>query len=213
MKIRDVMTWNVITVPSDLPIMEAKKILDAHKILRLPIVDRGELVGIVTRDRIDRASPSTATTLSVWELNYLLAKVKVSDIMRKDVITVSPNTTIEAAIAVAQREKVGSTPVVEEGRLVGIVTTNDIFFRVVNPLLGIGEPGVRINVSHCADAHCLIDVMEIVASKGLEIINLHTIRPLEDNAQELSIHLNTENIDELTQELSSKGFNIEITER
>ena len=85
MKIRDVMTWNVITVSSDTPIMEARKIMEVHNVRRLPVVDRGKLVGIVSKERIVRSGPSPATSLSVWEINYLLAKMKVKEIMSKDV--------------------------------------------------------------------------------------------------------------------------------
>jgi acetoin utilization protein AcuB len=65
MRIKDIMTWNVVTVSSDTPIMEARKVLDAHKIRRMPVVDKGKLVGVISRDGITRASPSPATSLSV----------------------------------------------------------------------------------------------------------------------------------------------------
>ena len=142
MKVKDVMTWNVVTIPSDTPIMEAKKIMQTHKILRLPIVDKGKLVGIVSKERIDRQGPSPATSLSVWELNYLLAKMTVREIMNKDLITVTPNTTVESAVALAQTKGVGALPVVEDGKLMGIVTTNDFFYKILNPMLGIGKPNV-----------------------------------------------------------------------
>jgi acetoin utilization protein AcuB len=77
MQVKDIMTWNVISVSSDTPIMEARKIMESHKILRLPVVDRGKLMGIVTLNRIVGVGPSPATSLSIWEINYLLAKMKV----------------------------------------------------------------------------------------------------------------------------------------
>ena len=86
MKVRDIMTWNVVTVTSDTPIMEARKIMNAHKIRRLPVVDKGKLVGMVSLGRIDRSGPSPATSLSVWEINYLLAKMTVREIMSKDLV-------------------------------------------------------------------------------------------------------------------------------
>ena len=73
MIVRDVMTWNVVTVSSDTPIMEARKIMETHKILRMPVVDKGKLVGMVSKERIIRTGPSQATSLSIWEINYLLA--------------------------------------------------------------------------------------------------------------------------------------------
>jgi len=106
MKVKDVMTWNVVTIPGDTPIMEAKKIMQTHKVLRIPVVDKGKLVGIVTKERIDRQGPSPATSLSVWEINYLLAKMTVKEIMQKDLVTVTPDTSVEYAVALAQNPKV-----------------------------------------------------------------------------------------------------------
>ena len=105
MLIRDVMTWNVITVPSTMPVLEARKIMDAHGFNRLPVVDRGKLVGVLSRHRVDSASPSPATSLSVWEINYLLAKIQVKDVMAKDVVTVSPNDTVERGVQIAQNRR------------------------------------------------------------------------------------------------------------
>src|SRR4030066_1472226 len=108
MKVRDVMTWNVVTVTSDMPIMEARKIMDAHGIRRVPVVDRGKMVGMVSKERITRTAPSPATSLSVWEINYLLAKMTVKEIMSKEVVTVHPDMTVEAALALAQTKGVGA---------------------------------------------------------------------------------------------------------
>ena len=213
MKVRDVMTWNVVTVPSETPIMEAKKIMDAHHVLRLPVVDKGRLIGMTTRDRIDRAGPSDATSLSVWEINYLLAKMKVRDIMRKDVITVSPEMTVEAAIALAQNKGTGALPVVENGRLIGIVTTNDFFYRILNPILGIGETGVRLSVYGCNDTKCMASVMDAVAKSGFQVISVHTMKPPEGKEQEFCIHIDADNVDSLVKELESRGYNAEIRER
>jgi acetoin utilization protein AcuB len=149
MRIRDIMTWNVVTVSSDTPIMEARKIMNAHNIRRLPVIDKGKLVGMVSRDGITRASPSPATSLSAWEINYLLAKMTVKDIMSRNLVTVSPATTVESAVALAQNKGVGALPVVEDGTLVGIVTTDDFFYKILNPMLGIGKPGTRLLIGNC----------------------------------------------------------------
>src|SRR4030042_250764 len=133
MRVKDVMTWNVVTVSSDMPIMEAKKIMEAHDVRRLPVVDKGKLVGIVSKDRIERVGPSPATSLSVWEINYLLAKMTVKEVMRKDAVTVNPDMSVEAAIALAQSKGVGALPVVEDHKLIGIATTNDFFYKILHP--------------------------------------------------------------------------------
>ena len=127
MLVRDVMTSNVVTIPSDTPVLEAERILEFHKFERLPVVDKGKLVGLVTKDDLLKAEPSSATTLSRGELLYLLSKLTVKEIMKKNVVTVPPDIPIEQATAIAQKNRVGCLPVVEGDRVVGILTTNDIF--------------------------------------------------------------------------------------
>ena len=95
MRIRDIMTKNPLTVDSETPIFEAKRIMKENNIRRLPVVDKGKLVGMATERMILEASPSPATSLSIHELHYLISKMKVKDIMAKNPITISPDTTFE----------------------------------------------------------------------------------------------------------------------
>lgn len=213
MKVRDVMTWNVVSVSSDTPIMEARKIMDAHNIRRLPVIDRGKLVGMVSKERIARTGPSPATSLSVWEINYLLAKMTVKELMRKDVVTVQPDTSVEAAIALAQSKGVGALPVVEDHNVVGIVTTNDFFYKILNPVLGIGKPGTRLVVSKGSDIKNLPEVLEIVKKHGLKIISLHSMPPLEGKEADLCLHLDTEDASRIINDLKGKGYSVEAVER
>jgi acetoin utilization protein AcuB len=213
MKIRDVMTWNVITIPSDTPIMEARKIMDAHNIRRLPVVDKGKLVGMVSKERVARSSPSPATSLSVWEINYLLAKMTVKEIMAKDVVTVHPDMTVEAAIALAQKRGVGALPVLEDHKLIGIATTNDFFYKILNPLLGIGEPGTRIIISRGAEAKSVQEIMEAVRKFGAKIVSFHSTPPVEGKEQDLCIHVDKKDVTQLIKDLASKGYSTEILER
>ena len=125
MKIKDIMSYNVVTIPSNTSIAGAKRVMTAHHVTRLPVVDKGKLVGIVTERGIEHVSPGKATSLSIWELNYLLEKTTVKEFMQKDVVTVSPDTDAEEAVAIAQKHKVGSVVVVEKNRVVGIATTDD----------------------------------------------------------------------------------------
>lgn len=126
MRIRDVMTKNPITVESGTLVLDAQKIMRENNIRRLPVVDKGKLVGIVTQHDLLQASPSPATSLSVYELNYLLAKMRVKEVMTKNPVTVSPDTPFEEALRIGQEKKVGSLPVVDKGKLVGITTESDI---------------------------------------------------------------------------------------
>lgn len=213
MKVRDVMTWNVVTVSSDTPIMEARKIMDAHNIRRLPVVDRGKLVGLVTKERIARASPSPATSLTVWEINYLLAKMTVREVMVKDVVTVSPDMSAEAAIALAQNKRVGSLVVVEDGKVVGIATTNDFFYKILNPVLGLGMPGTRIIISDGSDPKKLTEIMQLVQKHNLKLLSLHSMPPIEGKERDLCLHLDTNDPSQLIKDLETKGLKTEIVER
>jgi len=213
MKVRDVMTWNVVTISSDMPIMEARKIMDAHGIRRLPVVDRGKLVGMVSKERITRTAPSPATSLSVWEINYLLAKMTVKEVMGKDPVTVNPDMSVEAAIALAQKRGVGALPVVEKNKLVGIATTNDFFYKILNPVLGIGIEGTRIVISKGADIKGMQDILEAVKRNGAKILAFHSMPPVEGKEQDVCIHIDKKDAKQLVKDLASKNFSAEIIER
>lgn len=213
MIVKDVMTWNVVTVASTTPIMEARKIMEVHKFRRLPVVDKGKLVGVVAQERIAGAGPSPATSLSVWEINYLIAKMTVKDVMKKDVVTVTPETSVESAVALAQKKGVGALPVIEGDILVGIVTTNDFFYRILNPLLGIDKPGSRLAVSKCEGAKSIQEVMGYIAETGAKIISSYIIPPLEGREPELHVHIDLTDARQLAKDLTSKGYPTEIAER
>jgi len=213
MKVRDVMTWNVVTVSSDTPIMEARKIMDAHGVRRLPVVDKGKLVGMVSKERITRTAPSPATSLSVWEINYLLAKMTVKEVMGKDPVTVDPDMSVEAAIALAQKRGVGALPVLEKNKLVGIATTNDFFYKILNPVLGIGKEGTRIVVSKGADIKSMQDILETVKKNGAKILSFHSMPPVEGKEQDVCIHVDKKDVKQLVKDLATKGFSTEIVER
>ena len=110
MRVRNIMSSPVVTVTSDMPVLEAAKYMKEKRIERLPVVDGGKLQGIVTKDRVLRASPSMATSLSLHEIHYLFAKLTVKEIMQRDVTTVTPDTTVENAVRLAQEKRVGCLP-------------------------------------------------------------------------------------------------------
>lgn len=126
--VKDWMTRRVITVDPRTSLPDAHKLMRTNNIRRLPVVERGRLVGIVTRSDIREASPSEATTLSIWEMHYQLSKLSVGVIMTKDPFTVTPDTTIKDAAKLMYTYKFGGLPVVNDaGELQGIMTESDIF--------------------------------------------------------------------------------------
>jgi acetoin utilization protein AcuB len=146
MLVEERMTHPVITTHKDVPIMDAYDLMQKENIRRLPVVDReGNLVGMVSEREILQASPSKATSLSIWELNYLMARISVDEIMTKEVITVEANTPLEEAALLMADHKIGGLPVMKDGKLVGIVTETDLF-KVFLELMGARDPGVRLAV-------------------------------------------------------------------
>ena len=214
MYVKDVMTMNVVNIPSNTTISDAKKIMDAHKIRRLPIIDRGKLVGIVTERRLEAYTPSKATSLSVWEIGYLLGTTTVKDIMEKNAVSVTPEMTVEEALATAQERKVGALLVVEKsGQLVGIVTTNDFFYKIANPTLGIGMPGTRVEVMTKTDKPILEDISKATSQKGMKILTLHMISSTEIGGKDIVIQVDTEDVSKMVKELKDKDYEVLVRKR
>lgn len=214
MYVREFMTRNVVTVSSDTTIVHAARLLYAHKIRRLPVVDGERLVGLIGDRMIAAVLPSAATTLSTREMADLLSRLTVGKFMNKHVITVTPETTAETALAVAQENGVGCLVVVDdEMRVVGIVTTKDFVTRILNPLLGKGKPGTRIHIYDCSSARRIAEVMTVIDRHNLEIVALHLDDSSESNAKDLIVQLNKYEADPVIRDLKDGGFSVEVRER
>ncbi len=123
--VRDWMTANPITITSQTTLPEVHRLMREHRIRRLPVINKGRLVGIVTLGDLREARPSTATLLSVYELNYLLDQVTAKNFMTNDPITISPDATIAQAARLMFEHKISGLPVVEDSELIGIITETD----------------------------------------------------------------------------------------
>ncbi len=213
MLIRDIMTTNVVTIPSTASLTDAGRILDAHRFKRIPVVDRGRLVGVVSKDTLERSGPSKLTTFSMHELSYLMSKVTVKDVMKRDVVTVSPEATVEEAVTVAQSRRVGALIVVEDGRVVGIVTTNDIFYKIVNPMLGIDLPGIRLSVRRWKGIGDLQKVLATIARFGPELSTLYARKSPETGENDLIAHVDVKDTAGLIEALRADGFEVLVRAR
>ena len=146
MLVRDWMTRGPVTVTPDTPVMDALKLISERRVRRLPVVRDGKLVGITTRKDLKDAMPSKATTLSVWELNYLLSKLTVEEIMGRPVITAQEDEYMEDAALRMQEHKFGGLPVLNaQGQMTGIITTSDVI-RAFTTILGMNEGGQRLTL-------------------------------------------------------------------
>lgn len=174
MLVKDRMTPKPFIIAPDTSVAEALSLMRQNSVRRLPVVDKkGHLVGIVSEKDLLYASPSPATSLSVYEIGYLLSKLKVEEIMTRKVITVSPNAPLEEAARIMVDNKIGGLPVVEGERLVGIITETDVF-KTTLEMLGAREPGVRLTISVRDEPGTLGRITGAIAAKGGDIIALGT---------------------------------------
>lgn len=208
MKIKDVMTKNPITADSETLVVDAQRMMKENNIRRLPIVDKGKLVGIVTKHDLLEASPSPATSLSVFELNYLLSKMKVKEIMKKNPITLTPDTPFEEGLRIGQEKKIGSFPVVENGKLVGITTESDII-RFVTRVLGIKEEGSRITIEGLGGK--LGDLEKIVSIANQHhtvILSMMSLTKPGNKDWMIVLRLKTNDPDPIAKDFKKAGFNV-----
>lgn len=146
MLVKERMSHPVLTITPDVPVQEALARMRKDKVRRYPVVDKkGKLIGIVTDSDLMNASPSEATTLSVWEINYLLSRITVERVMTRAPITVTEDTTVEEAARIMADNKIGGLPVLRDNRLVGIITETDLF-KIFLEMLGARTAGVRVTV-------------------------------------------------------------------
>ncbi|MFZ2483013.1 MAG: CBS domain-containing protein, partial [Streptococcus parauberis] len=146
MSVKDYMTKNVVTITPDTRVAKAADLLREEDLRRLPVVENGHLVGLVTAGTMADATPSKATSLSIYEMNYLLNKTKIKDIMIKKVITVEPNASLEDAIYLMLTHKVGVLPVLDGEELVGIITDRDVYKAFLH-ISGYGLEGIRVVIN------------------------------------------------------------------
>ena len=138
------MSHPVISVDPEMPVHEALAMFRKEHIRRAPVIKNGKLVGIVSESNLVNATPSLATTLSIWEVNYLVSKITVKQVMTKKVKTLDVETPIEDAARIMADSKIGGMPVTRDGKVVGMITETDLF-KVFLELMGAREKGVRVS--------------------------------------------------------------------
>lgn len=146
MLVREVMSSHPVVIEPDMPVTRAQRLMKEDNIRHLPVVqEKRGLVGLVTRDALNRALPSELSSLTIWEINYQLSRIKVRDVMVKKVLSVVEDLTVEEAARIMIDKKIGSLPVMRNGALVGIVTEIDLL-EALSSLMGWRQPGVRVTV-------------------------------------------------------------------
>ena len=209
MKVKHWMTKDPITVSPETLAVEAQKIMKENKIRRLPVVEKGKLVGMVTFRNLIEAAPSSASSLSIHELNYLIMKIKVKDLMKKNVITVSPEDTVIEAIVRGVDKGIGGFPVVDEqGRLVGIITETQIA-RAMIQLFGTETRKEIISLENVdLQPGTFGKIVTLVEKLGINIISMFSLPRRTTDLLRVYIRIKSGQREEAIEELKKAGYEI-----
>jgi acetoin utilization protein AcuB len=203
MLVKDWMSPAPLTVSPETPVLEALRLLKERGFRRLPVVEGSKLIGIVTDKDLKDAMPSKATTLSIWELNYLLSKLTVREVMATNVLTVNALETLEDAALRMQERKLGGVPVLDNaGALVGILTVTDVLGALVR-VLGLKEGGVRVTLE-VPDMPGALGVA-VEAIKPSNILSVATAG-LREGQRRFVVRVNGEGLDGLADRLRAAGI-------
>jgi acetoin utilization protein AcuB len=142
-RVKDMMKSNPVVAPPEMTLPDALQLMKERSIRRLLVCEKGELIGIVTRGDLRGAQPSEATSLSIFELHYLVGRITLGQIMTRNPVRVTPTTTVQEAASIMLQRKISGLPVVEQDRLVGIITESDIFRLVVKTWREETEPALQ----------------------------------------------------------------------
>jgi len=206
MLVQDIMQAELITITPETTLPEALRLVQRRGVRHLPVVENGNLVGIVSDRDLKRAMPSAATSLSAQELNYLLDRVKVGEFMTRGVITIAPMFPVEEAARIMVTEKISALPVTEGGRLVGIVTETDVL-RLFAKAMGALEPSSRLDVLLGDRPAGLGEVIQIVEGAGTPISSVMTLAG-RGGAKEAVIRVATINPGAAIKALEAKGYTV-----
>lgn len=201
------MTKHPITVTPDATLDEAAGLMKKHHFRRLPVVEDGKLVGFFSDRDLMRVSPSPATTLSRYEIRSLLDKIKVKEIMQKDVLTVPVEATIEEAALIMCNEKVGGLPVVSSvGAVVGIITETDIFKTFVD-VMGLQDGKTRITLEVDDKVGVVNEISGIFMENGLSIDSLVTCKK-PDGRYEIVIRGDIPSVEDIRAKIEARGYTV-----
>ena len=208
MAVKDFMTRKVVYISPDTTIAHAADMMREQTLHRLPVIENDKLVGLVTEGTIAEASPSKATSLSIYEMNYLLNKTKVKDVMIHDVITVSRYASLEDATYLMLKNKVGILPVVDNEQVYGVITDRDIF-KAFLEVSGYGEEGVRMRFVTENEVGVLEHIIRLLVEENLNISNTVNI-PRKDGKVVIEVQIDGQvNLDLLKEKFESHNIQVD----
>ena len=206
MYVKDNMVSGPITIGPDQSVSEAIDLMSENGLHRLPVVDKnGKLAGLITEGVITSNTPNNVTSLSVFELNYLLNKLTIKDIMIKDVITIGKDALLEEAATILRKNDIGCLPVVDEDNtLIGIITHNDIFTAFID-LLGYNHVGTRYVISVEEDRTGILeDICRVFKEQDVSIANM----AVYNSSRGIEIVVIVHGFDDITDKLEKAGYKV-----
>jgi len=205
---KDYMTRTLVTAhPEDL-LIDVRKTMQEQGLRHIPVVEDEKLVGIVSLNSIRDAGPSKATDLSIHEIHYVLSKMRIRDVMKKKVITCGPGDHVEDVARIMQEKRIGAVPVVDGGRLLGMLT-NDDMFRILMKILGMDTPGKRITLEmESGHGELIVDIVRTVKGAGKFIKSFLSVESPHPGRQTVILHLDGSDMGGVVESLKDQGFDI-----
>lgn len=201
------MSTPVITVEHDASLPDAFNMMKKENIRRLVVVNKGNMVGLVTKRDLEKASPSQATSLSIWELNYLLDKLKVEDVMIKEVLTTTEDTPIEEAARIMADYKISCLPVLRGEDVIGIITATDLFM-VFLEVMGARQNGIRLSAEISVEPGSIARLTQAIYEAGGDIIAFGTFLGDAISKDEVTIKVQGIGLDELRKAVEPHILNL-----
>jgi acetoin utilization protein AcuB len=205
---REMIQRNPVTISPDASFLEAQTLIHKKGIRHLPVVDKdNRVVGIVTDADIRKAAPSDATTLSIWELTYLLDKLRVSAFMtpKDKLITITPDTLIEEAAQLMHDHKIGCLPVLEGEKLYGIFTETDALDHLVD-IFGLKQKGTRLTAALEDKPGALLGMLEVFKKHDVNVISIVSPSFMIEGKRIAAIRIRTEEYEPIVRDLEEAGY-------
>lgn len=207
MYVHERMTRRPTVVMPDYSVAKAYQLMKEGRFSQLPVVDGdNKLIGLVTEKLLAEVNPSSATSLSVYEINYLLSKTKVKDIMKTGIFKINKNALLEDAALIMKENRISSLPVTDGEYLVGIITRTDIF-RAFIDIMGVKATGTRIAISAVDKTGVFAEITQIFASYGIDIRNISNIN--ENGRLEMVVKVRSFDVEKAIEDIKAKGYIIE----
>ncbi|HEV7794835.1 TPA: CBS domain-containing protein [Streptococcus pneumoniae] len=208
MAVKDFMTRKVVYISPDTTVSHAADLMREQGLHRLPVIENDQLVGLVTEGTIAQASPSKATSLSIYEMNYLLNKTKVKDVMIRDVVTVSGYASLEDATYLMLKNKISILPVVDNHQVYGVITDRDVFQSFLE-IAGYGEEGIRVRFVTEDEVGVLGKIVSLIVEENLNIS--HTVNiPRKDGKVIIEVQIDGSiDLPALKEKFEANGIQVE----